>query len=95
MEMRMTEIIEFWDFNLETNIITHLPCCMAWFFELDSGQISEITKRECLDHQRICPMKSPASHKISREEWDDNMQKSREKNAADKKRDDIFQQIFN
>lgn len=92
----MTEIIEFWDFNLETNIMTHLPCCMAWFFELNkNNQISETTQRECLDHQRICPMKSPGNDQISREEWEDNMQESREKDKIDKKRDDIFKQIFN
>jgi hypothetical protein len=95
MEIRMTEIVEFWEFNFDLNIITHLPCGMVWFVELDN-HVSEKVKGDCLDHQKICSeIKSPLDGQVSREEWEDNIQKSREKDKIDKRRDDIFKQIFN
>jgi len=77
--------------------MVHLPCHMAWFFELNNNnQISEITQRECLNHQKVCPS---TTGKISREEWEDNMQRSRAHQkdlikTVNEKRDDIFRQIF-
>jgi len=59
--------------------------------------ITNDTLRECIAHQKICfaTRKYSANDRISREEWEDNMQRSREENKMDKKRDDIFKQIFN
>jgi len=97
----MTETIQFWDFDFISNITTHLPCSQCWSFKPDTNSsfgLSEKTKRECLDHQKIClaTKTSPSNKQISREEWEDNMQRSRipKKDSVDKKRDDIFKQIF-
>jgi len=96
----LTEEIDWdeWEFIGDSNVVTHKPCSMAWSFipaPFWDQYIANDTLRECISHQKICPMKSFADHQISREEWEDNMQRSRQKDSVDKKRDDIFKQIFN
>lgn len=89
------EIITGWTINFEgSNRCIHGCGAILDFPDSDfSSGIPSNVALELLVHQQMCPS---MIHRISREEWEDNIQKSRipQKDSVDKKRDDIFRQIF-